>query len=317
MQLFKKVLLFYKLAEGEPTKEEYNRELQELDGISLDRIGEFIVNWKDTPFFKLNDVINLIILNVGDSASFTSSIYWLEDSIFNAGLTDDIFSKILDAVLLHYLRNKPETFTIGDYYDVEHFKPRLSESTFKLAQNRLMILLLNLIKEFNSEDTKLDRRASIMEKFRGLYEKAKYVPKSLMEGLIKRLGPESYGSIFSNHASHLLESKDKLDEYGIELTFKKTGMFKREEFENMLNKATPEGKDYMRRFLYNGVDSHNYNAKTKWFMLSEDMTPMNWEYKKIELPQFINPIRISDWIEDSAIKNRWIQIMYDFGIVPA
>lgn len=301
----REAIKFWKAAEiidEAKEKEEYERDLKNLSlpSTGLQYIEEFIEQFRRQPYFDKDKVFIVYADKViGHMANFDAMRDYLSDN------DDDLVEYVIDRFL-----DLPDTILNDEEYLRLEVSGFLKDNYVRKAQEKVVKYILSQDRVEHSH-----YGTDVADDLGNLWRHSKKFDKKFLERLIKHFGPETYAEVMANEMQPDKQFRDTLNKktlniYDIASLLKTLdrGHFRKDEFISMLKKADDRAKEYLRTFLYNG-GGENY------FMLDEEMKPIDKEYKQISIPSLIRPI--FNWRDLSqARQKQWHQIFNEFQIIP-
>lgn len=329
MNLCKRALLFYRLAATQmnlpfkekdvattdPDKIEYDFLTANLPSISIENIINGINKFSTKEYFDLTPFSQELPKKVMRSMNSTTMI--LEYLKRALKCENDIKQKIIEDVSEFYLDNL-EDFPINEYLNVFE-KYDLPERILRKAQHKIIQSIITMQKDDNDNNV---RQSMIL--LHKLIEKSTKFDKSFLYQLAKHFGPDYYGELIHLPSGILhgtikplltpdFSKKKSINVYDVSewlWAYRDSWqVWNKNDFIELINKSNNEAKQYLRSFLYAyGSGPVNY------FILSEDMKPMNAEYQTISFPEQF--YILYGWQDIDPIREVWQPIFDEFNIIP-
>lgn len=150
---------------------------------------------------------------------------------------------------------------------------------------------------------------------RTLYLSSTKFPRNLLDGLIKRFGVDEYHKFVASEKSGQnwmeLIKQPVLSQWDVSIILD-LGTLTKDVMEQVTQKADAKAREYLRSFVY-WAGGRDHNAPNTYFILDEELHPMNMFMEKREWPATTYPMHF-DWLSDE-MKQVWGPIVADFGLV--
>lgn len=321
LEVLKKSIQFYKLAtlnwdKPEDRQEMYKRDLASLPSVShISSIYEFIGLYYDEPYFEFTKVADILLVHI------MRHIVGLEDilSHIRNGLRekyDDnaVIKRFMSFVADRYFDLIKGNWSVDTYIEaIEANWDLLSEEVIRKYQTEMIKKIIR----HQSGDLNLSLKYS-KQLLSELMLRSSLFSKYFLEKLARHFGPDYYADVMGMAAGTAsqgemlnIRGKDKLNVFDTARIIKEywNDFIPKELMEELINKTDEKGKEYLRSLLYIPVDGPN-----EFFMLDEDMRPINTEYKNVMFPV---EMFIAKWNSMSQEdRDKWLKIFADFKVVP-
>lgn len=258
-------------------------------------------------FFNFDEIVNIFVDLLFSTHKF--NFHNIERDLHYLSLSEipDIDTKIKTYIIQRYIDNYLDKIDIVDYLALETMDLPLGPEYYRKVQMSIIKGIIDMAQ--NQPIMSSSQLAHLMTYSTKL-------DKQFLLRLAKHLGPDYYAKVMENQSGkHVpikneMESKEKLTSYDIARLFnsKSEGIGRKRFMTWMIDKADEKGKNYLRTFLYQG-DGDQY------FMLDEQMKPMDTNYNIIKWPQQIKPILHWSTLPQE-IQDKWSNMFADFKIVP-
>lgn len=319
MKLITQSVLFWKRAQEISKEEAYHNWVRLLlPTATLSSMFNIIdAEWHEN-YFKITDFLPALYKEI-NTYGLWSLINKIKNNVPQQKDKDIIINYILN-------RNIEEPYDVegnDDYfvYEDENISPEL----LRKAQTKIIKSIYAL---YDLGDNK-----SLIYILRTLLKKSRKLPQDFLIKLIKHFGPDIYVEVTNQtelagySRQRDLIQKEKLNIFDVASLWANQVFFDIHDFMKVIEKADDKAKQYMRTYLYiSGLHDDAADSLAWAFMLSEDMTPMNIEYKTIAWPSTLVPFSLSvekpfslsgeqlDY--EDEMKARWQQIFDEFNIIP-
>lgn len=334
--LFNKTIEFYKLGqEADMISEEeaYNQIVKEdLPATrNLYAILSWFKRWGDKDFFKIEDWLPQFG-RIADEDMYATNLF----DLIMSGKFGKYTNTIMIFLLERLIKSEPIWFGVKEYLRYE--KDYVPANLLRKAQ---MLLIKTWMEDFkDAEEEQEDApnehvegafnevKKDIARLIGELMDQSKKLSPQFLMNLAKHFGVETYiGALNESRGLHgaKTENKEKYSKYDIAYLFSSyIRSINKDRFLQIINKATDQAKEYMRGYLYE--DTNHMGDPSALFMLSEDMTPMNIDYKAISWPEGIRILTLDELKpypgftlppDKEQIRNRWAQIFQEFHIIPS
>lgn len=327
-KLYQRAIFFYKMAaqlnlpfqedvfKTQPGRKEadYHQWLSQLSTINAKEILIGMDYFWDDPYFNFKLVFDALMHNL---FSFTKRL----PSVFTAleGTLDPWKTKRLKTeTIKYYLDHFADEMGTDYYMNYIETDNDLSNEYLRKAQLSLVNWIYENASQYFDSTVKL---------LTTLLKESKKFNKDFLLRLAKHLGPEFYAEVVSQYYPFKAQEtntyrplsdrdvellkKETLNIYDIaewlELQNKKHLLIHKGEFEKILIKVNNDAKDYLRKFLYRSDDG-------QFFILDEEMRPMNKNYQSIQFPTKFQVFR--DWQSIEPLRDAWRPIFEEFHIIP-
>lgn len=318
-----KVLLFWKMANGDNdpwTKENYDNWIKTyLPTADLYDISPTITWTKYKPFFKLEDFLPRIyeVFEVFQLTDEDNLKLWFNEEVEDNIRDANIESKIRRYVLERYA-NEADTIGVKDYLSYEQYNA--SGDTLRKAQTKV---IKGIISNLQSDNDKTKEKG--IKKLGELAGQSRMIGIKLLEGLAKHYGIDVYEGVIGKREDHRPSfdideelNKPKLNVFDVAKIFRLDRPTK-EQFLQIIEKIDDKAKAYMQGFLWKPVIGRQAALDmNEIFMLDAEMQPVNWHYKRVELPPRLFRLPISYLLDlgyDEEYK-RWLNLFHEFKIIP-
>lgn len=287
------------------SQEEYHAQLHMQKYDSAWDIIDFLHRWKTKPFFKIQDVVPLVEQLPQDAIGLDA----LSKFAKYPELIDIAAKHILQSDRLEYMRIEPK---IDTYLYLETVP--VSDHILKEYQRLILKNIMELLNRMKEEGKSWWFR-EMLRALAQLFQKSTKFPKNLLEGLFKRFGLENYIGLISTpeHYQTAL-NRDIITKWDAAIIIRNSDQyFIKDTFLDILNKCDGEAKEYFRGFIYADSNFRDFVNTDEYFMLSEDMTPMDRNLKQKAWPGgfFIHKLSHTP----DKIQKMWGPIFADFGIL--
>jgi hypothetical protein len=187
------------------------------------------------------------------------------------------------------------------------------------------LLITELFKAFdyyNKYDEPMDEKGQqeyqetgklLIKSLADIVNNTKKFPKEFLQRLIKHFGLENYFNVATQLKPGKLTSvwkKDKLDRFDVRLLVGKGGVWNYQGISQIFDNLTLGGKEMLRRYLFMDYSS----SKDPFFMLDDELRPMDANYKAIPWPAEFKIIKVDEAAEPYA--SQWQKIFQEFNIIP-
>jgi hypothetical protein len=288
-------------------EQEYDDFIAKLTTINTDLLFTAITEFHQMPYFNFKVVVDELAKRL---FTLTPEIIFIQRHIDRQPWPKELNNAIMVEMIKYYVDHFMDRITIGDYLQIIEAYD-ISEHYLRKVQGHL---IKNII-EFANDTNHKYRQVSLDMMLKLL--SAKKIDQTLLWRMAKHLGPQYYGELHYDYygSSDYLGDKKLVPDF----THKKildindvgawmeAHRYMLDGFQKMLMKADDKAKNYLRSFLYQDIVG-------SFFILDENMEPMNKDYKKIAWPDKFLAIR--GWQGVDPIREIWAPIFEDFKIIP-
>ena len=306
-----------------PEMKVYKQFFKDIPTLSWSDIEELIVeDFDGKPYYNEDELAKLLVEKAFKEVKNLTSV---NDTLRDVSVKHTFFDKMKLLAIEYFLDHITDTYlTAKEYVNIIEKTTNLPDKYLRKAQARILKEISNLGTDNPTEDS---YRVSQKELAHLMTASTKF-SQDLLWRVAKHFGPEYYGEIVEkmgnrppseyNNKVWLPSIKDK-DIYNVydlsivlqELRHYDKRSFDAPDFQKLIKKCNPEAKQYLRRLLY----GHNTSRTTsEYFILDEEMKPMNEEMKNIPFPSYF--WILWGWQEIDPIRELWLPIFHDFGIIP-
>lgn len=290
------------------SQEEYHSQLRMQKYDSPWDIFDFISRWKTKLFFKIQDVVSLV--------------KQLPEGTIGLDALDKFarYSELINIAAENVVRSDRREYMNIDYkiYTYLHLETLPINNRILQDYQRIILTTLMRVLERIQEDGNQLWFKDSLRSLNDLFKKSTKFPKNLLEGLFKRFGLENYTRlIFTPEHYQAALKKDMITKWEAALIIRNSASeynyFITDTFLDILNKCDVGAKEYFRGFIYCDASFKDFATSNEYFMLSEDMTPMDLNLKQIAWPGGFLIQRLSSVPEE--VQKVWGPIFANFGIL--
>ncbi len=276
---------------------------------TLEKMAEFINFWATEDLFEFDKVIGMFANTLFSTYTNDTLYQILHSSPIAYGLEDRYRDKIKLFLTKYYIDNyfdRIKAYDMNGFDEVSQLpKDYLRKAKFEIVNK--------IIKDFEAGHILL-----VVDELKYLRLASSFDNK-FIERLAKKLSPAIYANIMPHDeeryayepsnaevAMNTFNRQDKLDMYDIARILLIKDDLTPKYFNEILQKADEKGKEYLKGFLYFDMEKGDY------FMLDEEMKPLNIELKNIPFPPKFIMVANRDEMGNSKEKMKWSEIFADF-----
>ena len=324
LEVLKKSILFYKLATMQDTPEE-RKAMYERDLVSLptsthaNYICEFIGWFYDEPFFEFEKVAGILFNRLmGTIVGIDNILDYLRQSLPTAlGNDGAAVGRFMSYAANEYFDLIKGNWGIDTYLDaIEGNSAFLSPEVIRKYQSAI---IKKVIDYASGDDLSVRNSKQLLSQ---LIRGSSLFSQGFLVQLARHLGPDDYADVMAKAVGADIEDeikelkqKDKFSVFDVAeiIKYYTNDFITKDIIEDLINKSDAKGKEYLRSILYLSVDQ-SANVDEPFFMLDEEMRPVNGEYQNISLP---NNIFVARWSSmKQIVRDKWLKIFADFKVVP-
>lgn len=314
MNWFNKVGVFYKLANKE-YEQDYKNDLANI-GPQVNDYVKFMDEWENSPLFKLEDIIDGLMTSIRTHAP---SLYdrlggWYRKSEHR--LKEELVDKVVNIIIENYIRYT-DTFTLKDYLDVIPYKHSVELGLGKVMAQKVVEEVLKMVDEYQSGNMDDQSQFNMIEQLKRLDREFGWLDRRVVDELIKKFGVDVYVKI----RTHPISDVEYLQATELSV-FSVARILEQNSYSGhsklillLIEKGDAEAREYLRSFVYNAGLSHK--GGPGFFILDEQMTPIDEHYKEVKWPDYVALIKLSNLPDDRPFKQQWKKMLEEFNVIPA
>lgn len=320
--MWQKCWNFYRQASEEAEKKEYDEELGLLKAAGMmnrEDVIPFILKYQDKPYFNIDNLLGptfpWLFGGIYDTYISLHDAYARE--LQGKEMKRDLIKKIINYKAEHHYLAPDAEMLCGDYLDLEKVQAMVGPEVIKRAQKKMILRWIRLSRSDQPHD--MD---DLKEGWKLVYDNSQLISQQFLQELAKKFGMEFYLNVMGGvdipleHLPEDLLNKNDITAYDVALFFNRVATFSGKFFKKLLEKikSNLELQNFVRGYIYADKYFSSKGQNIKFFILDEDLNPMDQNYNNIPFSSNITALRLRNMPEEDA--EVWRKIFDEFGVIP-